>query len=92
MSKAQDVINLFEGEGEEITFNKKNFMNLLKSGKGIVVFGTGGGYPDTSEFKVPKDKDVSGKEDMLFVNASRIVAGAKDSKMKGRQFKVRSND
>jgi len=90
MSKASDVLALFESE--ELTFSKKNFMNLLKSGSGVVVFGTGGGYSDTIEFKVPKGKDVQGKEDMLFVNASRIVAGAKDPKMKGRQFKVRAND
>jgi len=81
-------------ESKELSFTKSNFMKLAKAGNGVVVFGTGGGYSDTSEFKLSgkilnanTDKK---KVDMFFNNAKQSVNGAKDPNMKGRTFKIRA--
>ncbi len=90
--KMKTFRDIVESE-KEIPFSKSSFMKALKSGKGVVVYGAGGGYADTREFGLDKDQVDSaiekGKEDILFKNAQSSVKNAKDSKMKGRKFYVR---
>jgi hypothetical protein len=88
-----DLIEKYLGESKEMGFSKANFMKVIKSGKGLVVYGMGGGYSDTKEFGLTVDQikkaTEKGKVDMLFKNAQMAVKGAKDPKMKGRKFMVR---
>lgn len=87
------LIEKYIGEASELKFNKTNFHKIIDSGKGIVVYATGGGYSDTKEFGVTADqikKAISkGNMDIIFKNADMAVKGAKDPKMKGRKFMVR---
>ena len=91
-----DLVEKYIGlnEENEMGFSKSNFMKAIKSGKGIVVFGTGGGYSDTKEFGLTVDQIIKaterGKIDMLFKNAEMAIKGAKDPMMKGRKFMIRT--
>lgn len=91
MSKAGTVISLIEGEEPtDLPFNKKNFLLLLRQGKGVVVYGTGGGYSPTSEWDTDKKVPVD-KEEIMYKNAEISVKSAKtDKKMnRGRSYRVR---
>jgi hypothetical protein len=85
-------------ESAEVAFSKSNFKKLASSsgGKGIVVFGTGGGYSDTSEFSMTGDALQQaidkGKLDILASNAERNVRGARDPQMRGRKFMIRLDE
>lgn len=92
------LIEKYLGEGKETSFNKANFMKIVKSGKGLVVYGTGGGMSDSREigFSVNQIKKAieKGKVDMLFKNAQAAVKSSKfdfDGKPynKARKFMVR---
>ncbi len=88
-----NLIEKYLGEGTDLKFNKTNFHKIMNSGKGVVVYATGGGYSDTKEFGLTGDQIKKaiekGKLDIIFKNADMAVKGAKDPKMKGRKFMVR---
>ena len=84
-----EKIDKYLSEEKEIPFNKGNMKMMLSKGKGIVVFGTGGGYSDTREFGLTSDQINKMNIDDIIKNAQRAVNGAKDPMMKGRKFKIR---
>ena len=94
-----DLIEKYLGEAREMIFKKSILKDILKQGKGFVVFGSEGGVSDERIIGFTKDQinkaKEKGKEDIIIKNVDREIKNAKaDAKMnkwKGRKIMIRED-